>query len=63
MSRCCGRLQAGLQAFGRQVLAETSVTIQLRDRTLTICPWSGGGATIGAILVSPQVVHPYGPQF
>lgn len=35
------RLQQRCRRLGGRVLQATSVTIQLRDRTLTICPCSG----------------------
>ena len=43
VSRCCGDSRPVCRRSGGSVLADTSVTIQLRDRTLTSCPCSGRG--------------------
>ena len=53
MTRCCGDSRPVCRRSGGSVLAETSVTIQLRDRTLTICPCSGGEGAAMLISRSP----------
>src|ERR1043165_7393228 len=48
--RCCGDSRPVCRRSGGNVLAETSVTIQLRDRTLTIWPCSGCGEVVVMVM-------------
>src|SRR5437016_870087 len=49
--RCCGDSRPVCRRSGGSVLAETSVTIQLRDRTLTIWPCSGCGEVVVVVVI------------
>ena len=49
--KCCSDSRLVCRRSGGSVLVETSVTIQFRDRALTICPCSGCGEVVVGVVM------------